>query len=412
MFINPAGRLSRKRPGSGANTQINFNNSGSTGSDSNFTWNYISDILTVGNSTLNVAVSVVSGMDIGNSTVNSSLNATALIISAISGTTTGLALTNTSLTIGNSTVNAIISFPTGMTMGNSTATTLSNSSAMAVGTINSTAVGVLMTNSSITIGNSSINTIANSTTFSGIALTANNATNLGGVAAASYLTTTGNFTRTGNSIFSGTAVGGIPLTVTGVASATANLFSVGNATTAAQFAVNSIGVAVGNGAGLTSCQPAPGASLVIAAGVTTVNLTATSGLSKTGGMSVLANAGIVANSTGTWAQGAGLKSFSVITPTAGDMYTLFWTNTAITLSEIVTVHTNTAAGAWCNTTFWMGTTLGTGTGILLSNTANGTTGFHNTTFANTAVAANSWIWCNVNAVGVNTLSFAATIRFS
>jgi hypothetical protein len=56
--------------------------------------------------------------------------------------------------------------------------------------------------SNVTIGNTSVNAIINSTSFSG---TANNATNLGGVAAASYVQNTDSRTLSGNLVISGTS---------------------------------------------------------------------------------------------------------------------------------------------------------------------------------------------------------------
>ena len=61
-------------------------------------------------------------------------------------------------------------------------------------TIGSNTVNHNVTNT-ISIGNSSVNSSINSTSFSG---TSNNSLNLGGVAAASYVNTSGNYTLTGN----------------------------------------------------------------------------------------------------------------------------------------------------------------------------------------------------------------------
>ena len=61
-------------------------------------------------------------------------------------------------------------------------------------TVGSNTVNQNVTNT-ISIGNSSVNSSINSTSFSG---TSNNSLNLGGVAAASYVNTSGNYTLTGN----------------------------------------------------------------------------------------------------------------------------------------------------------------------------------------------------------------------
>lgn len=94
-----------------------------------------------------------------------------------------------------------------------------------VGTINSTSNGIVLSTTSLTVGNSSVNATINSTSFSGTAnnatnafgktesnlnvnnaLTANNTTNLGGTAAASYVQNTDTRTLSGNLIFSGANV--------------------------------------------------------------------------------------------------------------------------------------------------------------------------------------------------------------
>ena len=66
-------------------------------------------------------------------------------------------------------------------------TFIANSTQIAFGTINSTSTGFYANATTILLGNSSVNTSINSTAFSGVA---NNATNLGGIAAANYLQTT------------------------------------------------------------------------------------------------------------------------------------------------------------------------------------------------------------------------------
>jgi len=93
---------------------------------------------------------------------------------------------------------------------------------------------------------------------------------------------------TNSSTITAGAVGVVPLTVKGAASATANLFQVSNSGSVI-FAVNSVGVLVGNGFGLTSVTA-----------------------------SVVANSGIVSNATGIYANiGSGLSFVSgAITATA------------------------------------------------------------------------------------------------
>ena len=79
-----------------------------------------------------------------------------------------------------------------------------NSPSYSTGSGYGTATGGAVVNATtVAIGNSSVNVSINSTAFSG---TANNATNLGGVAAASYVNTAGNYTLAGNINFTGTNV--------------------------------------------------------------------------------------------------------------------------------------------------------------------------------------------------------------
>lgn len=82
---------------------------------------------------------------------------------------------------GGASVNGVVN-ATGLMLGNSTVNVSANATVLFV-------------------GNSTVNATINSTAFSG---TANNASNLGGVAAANYVNNTGNFNISGNITFSGT----------------------------------------------------------------------------------------------------------------------------------------------------------------------------------------------------------------
>jgi hypothetical protein len=123
-----------------------------------------------------------------------------------------------------------------MFIGNSSVGVLANSTVISIG--NSSLSGVLLLFKS----NSTVNSIINAT-----ALVFN-------VNSSVYASLTGNsLISVGNSFFtiSTTNAASTPLTVQGAASATANLFQVANSGSTV-LAVNSSGVAVGNGAGLTS----------------------------------------------------------------------------------------------------------------------------------------------------------------
>ena len=223
-----------------------------------------SNNLIIGNSTVNSTVNSTTFFS-GVSTINAlgafiganaSINTTALVLSAnviVSGTvnTTANIIANgnainiyywsgnstvntysntfanaTTVIVGNSTVNTVIN-ATSIVSGNATVFFTSNSSSEAMVGVGS---NVVTTAISIFIGNSTVNSTVNSTLFTG---TANNATNLGGVAsglyqlnstlaanvatlaannslylggiaAANYVTNIGNFTLAGNNIFAGT----------------------------------------------------------------------------------------------------------------------------------------------------------------------------------------------------------------
>lgn len=85
--------------------------------------------------------------------------------------------------------------------GNLNAPTINASANIVVGTVGTNAV--LLTTTAINVGNATVNATINSTTFSGTSLTANNATNLGGTAAASYVQNTDSRTLSGNLTFTG-----------------------------------------------------------------------------------------------------------------------------------------------------------------------------------------------------------------
>lgn len=125
-----------------------------------------------------------SGLQFGNATVNTTVNSTAFtgtannsaylggVAAATYVNTSGAYVITGAHTYGNLTVNSVI-----------------NSTAHTIGAANSTASGLVINTTALMLGNNTVNATINSTTFSGISLTANNATNLGGVAAATYVQT-------------------------------------------------------------------------------------------------------------------------------------------------------------------------------------------------------------------------------
>lgn len=163
--------------------------------------------LTIGNTYLSgiMGASVVAAGSLRGGAVNASAN---LIL------TTNLVTTNSSLVIavGNTTINSI--------MVNSAAL-VSN-----LVTIGNSSVNISITTTSVTIGNSSVNATINSTFFTGTslaALTSNNALNLGGAAANTYIANTGDYTLAGNISFTGF--------VSTVDVSASDAISVGNTTT-------------------------------------------------------------------------------------------------------------------------------------------------------------------------------------
>lgn len=142
----------------GSNTQIQYNNSGVFAGAASFTFDQAAVVLAIGNTTVNT-------------TVNST---------SFSGTANNASFLLTKTWVAPGAI--------GSTTANTGAfTTLSTTSNVSVSTINATAWGVSLTTNAtaagIVVGNATVQTTINSTSFSG---TANNATNLGGVASGSY----------------------------------------------------------------------------------------------------------------------------------------------------------------------------------------------------------------------------------
>lgn len=86
----------------------------------------------------------------------------------------------------------------GIQIGNSSISIVANTSALTINDTNVTTGNVTIAVANISIGNSTVRSSVNSTTFSG---TANNATNLGGVAAVSFVQNTDSRTLSGNLYF-------------------------------------------------------------------------------------------------------------------------------------------------------------------------------------------------------------------
>jgi len=159
----------------GANTNIQFNDSGDLGGSADFTFNKTNVVLTIGNSSVNVAVNSshvavgsnvkldTSTLVVGNSTVNAVVNSSALAVGS------NVLLNQSSIKIGNSTVNVTANSThllvgsnvtldtTSITVGNSTINAFVNSTALVIGTVavntSTLFVGNSTTNTTITAGN-------------------------------------------------------------------------------------------------------------------------------------------------------------------------------------------------------------------------------------------------------------------
>ena len=156
----------------------------------------------VDNGSGNTVVSNSSVLTIGTATVNVSINATSFSGTANNATNLGgTAAASYQLTGSTLSANIAAYLPTYTGVVNGSSLTVgtsfvANATNINLGTIG-VANGLVITTSTINIGNSSVNTTINATSFSGTALTANNASYLGTVAAASYVNTSGAYTITG-----------------------------------------------------------------------------------------------------------------------------------------------------------------------------------------------------------------------
>lgn len=104
------------------------------------------------------------------------------------------------------------------------------------------------------------------------------------------------------------------------------------------------------------------------------------------------------------------KSITIPSPVAGDSYTLFWSNAAITLQEIRSVVRGTSPNV--DATFFWGADRSTGTTISANViTSNVTTGNSLTSFANGTPTANVFLWVTINNVTGTVTEYHATLRF-
>ena len=108
----------------------------------------------------------------------------------------------------------------------------------------------------------------------------------------------------------------------------------------------------------------------------------------------------------------GPKSITILSPVAGDEFTLFWTNAALTLAELRTVLRGTTPSV--NAHFYWGASRASGTKMFNTGTISSNTdyGQSNVTFDSASITANSFVWVVINTVGGTTTEYHATLRFS
>lgn len=106
------------------------------------------------------------------------------------------------------------------------------------------------------------------------------------------------------------------------------------------------------------------------------------------------------------------KSATIIAPTSSDSFTLFWSNSALSLAEIRSVVSGTSPSA--TFTIYTGSDRsGTGntvmqSGIVCTNTTSGNV---QTSFSNSSVQANSFVWITVTAVSGTVNDINVSLRF-
>ncbi len=251
-------------------------------------------------------------INLGNSSINSTFTASSLIIESNSTVNTTIGATSIGL-YTNSSANAILTGTSLSIIANSTGNVQVNNTNIIINT-NATTNSILSGASLTFETNSTVNTIVNATSHT---FNVNSTVNA---------TLTGNsLASVGNSFFtiSTTNAASTPLTVLGVNSPSANIFQVSNGTI--QFAVNSSGVAVGNGAGLTLANNVLYANVTeqtITGGaiVTSYNL----GITNSSITSITANSGICPLQYLT-----NNGAFTLTAPSSDGTMTIFITNGAV-----------------------------------------------------------------------------------
>lgn len=235
--------------GGTTNTQVFFNNSNTIGGDANFTYDTSTDILTV-----------VGGLKTGNSTANVTANST--VLQVINSTSTAN-LSPLALTIGSAVVNSTV-----LTIGTGNFSTGANVGA-----------NVLLSTTTVFVGNSTVNATHTSSQIQVANSTVNVTVGPGQVSVGANVFANSTAVDVGNTIITSTnlTLGGQVTANGGVGTAGQVLTSSGAANVYWTTPTTGTVTSVASGNGLTGGP-----------------------ISSTGTLSVLANNGIVANSTGVF----------------------------------------------------------------------------------------------------------------
>jgi hypothetical protein len=107
-----------------------------------------------------------------------------------------------------------------------------------------------------------------------------------------------------------------------------------------------------------------------------------------------------------------MKTVTAIAPIANDNIAMFWTNTAITIANVTSVVSGTSPQV--NFTIYSGANRdGASNTVNQANIAcsNVTTGVVTTSFSNTTIAANTYVWIHVLTTSGTVNDLHLTLRY-
>lgn len=118
---------------------------------------------------------------------------------------------------------------------------------------------------------------------------------------------------------------------------------------------------------------------------------------------------------GTWAAAGGgtfTKAISVFSPASGDNITLFYTSASTTVSKLVTV----LSGVTPSVTYTIkyGSSKASGTEIVIGGltTTSTTSGNITTSFSNSVIPTDNFVWLEISAVNGTVTEFYANLNLS